>query len=140
MYICVTAFVLTNNNDIRLGGTAVPVSMIRVGKMVCAPKDSYKRVYKPNGSFHYPTIAANRLRIKGQFYFKPLELTGSSEGTVKKTKVSLLKCYQDQIIPDIERKIVDRFSNGGTRKVIVLKQEDGAGLHNDKTYLLEMKK
>ena len=59
MYICVTAFVLTNNNDIRLGGTAVPVSMIRVGKMVCAPKDSYKRVYRPDGSFHYPKIAAN---------------------------------------------------------------------------------
>ena len=139
MYICVTAFVLTNNNDIRMGGTAVPVSMIRVGKMVCAAKDTYKRVYKPNGKFHYPKIAANKLRTKGQFYFKALELTGSSEGTDKCPKVSLLKCYKEQIIPDMERKIKERFSNGGSREVIILKQEDGAGLHTHKTYIKEMK-
>ena len=140
MYICVTAFVLENGNDIRRGGIAVPISMVRVGKMMQATKDSYKRVYKPDGSYHYPQNPENRLREKGEWYFKSLELTGSSEGTSKKPKISLLKTYKDIIIPDIERKVVERFSNNGTRKVIVLKQEDGAGLHNDKTYLDEMHK
>ena len=139
MYICVTAFVLTNNNDIRQGGTAVPISMIRVGSMVKAAKDSYKRVYRPNGSYHYPKVNSNRLRKKGEMYFKSMELNGSSEGTQKCPKVSLLKEYKEKIIPAIEQKVVERFNNGGQRKVIVLKQEDGAGLHNDKTYLREMK-
>ena len=68
-----------------------------------------------------------------------MELNGSSEGTQKCPKVSLLKEYKEKIIPAIEQKVVERFNNGGQRKVIVLKQEDGAGLHNDKTYLKEMK-
>ena len=45
MYICVTAFVLNNGNDIRQGGIAVPIAMIRVGAMVAAKKDTFKRVY-----------------------------------------------------------------------------------------------
>ena len=40
-------------------------------------------------------------------YFKSLELTGSSEGTVKKPKVSLLRAYKEIIIPDIERKYAE---------------------------------
>ena len=35
--------------------------------------------------------------------------------------------YKEQIIPDIEKKIVNRFSNNGKRKVIIVKQEDSAG-------------
>ena len=117
MYICATAFVLTQDNDITKGGVAVPIAMVRVGKMVQATKDSYKRVYKSDGTYHYPKIDSNRLRKQGKFYFKSMELTGSSEGTNKKPKISLLKVYQDEIIPSIERKVVERFSNGGTRKV-----------------------
>ena len=139
MYIFVTAFVLTNNNDIRQGGVAVPISMIRVGAMVQASKDTYKRVYKPGGSYHYPKIDSNRLRTKGEMYFKSMELTGSSEGTEKYPKMSLLKEYKEKIIPSIERNVVEKFNNSGQRKVIVLKQEDGAGLHTDKTYLRGMK-
>lgn len=52
-------------------------------------------------------------------------------------KLSLLKQYQDHIIPDLQRKLVDRFSNGGERKVCIVSQEDGAGLHTEKTYLKE---
>ena len=60
MYIVVTAFIL-NNNDITKGRRAVPVSCIRLGRMVKAKQDSYRRVYKEDGSFHYPHIAANLL-------------------------------------------------------------------------------
>ena len=34
MYIVVTAYVLKNGNDISKGGVAVPMSLVRVGKMV----------------------------------------------------------------------------------------------------------
>jgi hypothetical protein len=61
MNIVCTAFVL-DNNDITRGGKAVPVACVRVGRMVTASKDSYKQVYRDDGSFHYPKIPANLLR------------------------------------------------------------------------------
>ena len=140
MYIVVTAYILRDQNDITRGGTAVPISCVRVGKMVRAKKNSYKRVYAPDGSYSYPKIDSNLLRKKGEMYLKNCELTGSSEGTEQHPKVSLLSVYKEQIIPDLEEKIVNRLSMGGTRKVIIVKQEDGAGLHQDGTYLREMKR
>ena len=131
---------LCDGNDIRRGGKAIPISLVRVGKMVKAKKDSYKRVYKENGSYHYPKLQANLLRKKGELYFASFELTGSKDGTEKKPKISLLKVYQEQIVPDFEEKVVRKFSNNGTRKVVIVKQEDGAGLHQDRTYLREMNK
>ena len=116
MYIVVTAFVL-NANDITKGGRAIPVSCIRVGRMVKAQKDSYRRVYKGNGTFHYPKITENILRRKGVEYFSAVELTGSSEGTEKAPKMSLLKQYEDQIVPDLERKVVERLSENGKKSV-----------------------
>ena len=139
MYIVVTAYVLRDRNDITKGGTAVPVSLIRVGRMVKAKRNTYKRVYKEDGSYTYPKIEANLLRREGEEYFKSCELTGSKEGTSKKPKMSLLKVYQEQIIPDLEEKIVKVYNNNGTRKVVIVKQEDGAGLHQDKTYLSTMR-
>ena len=73
-------------------------------------------------------------------YFKSFELTGSSEGTARNPKISLLQVYREKIIPKIEEKVVQRFNCNGTRKIIIVKQEDGAGLHTDSTYLCEMKK
>jgi len=136
LYIVVTAYVL-NNNDITGGGKAIPISCIRVGEMLPAQKNTYKRVYKNDGSYHYPPIAENLLRKRGQEYFKPMELNGSTTGTSKNPKVSLLQKYIDEIIPDIEQKIVDRFGSPETR-VCIVKQEDGAGLHTDGTYLKTM--
>ena len=136
LYIVVTAYVI-NNNDITAGGKAVPISCIRVGKMVKASKNSYKRVYKTDGSYHYPQIPENIKRRKGEEYFKPMELNGSNTGTPKKPKISLLQKYIDDIIPNIETKIVERFGTDDT-KVCIVKQEDGAGLHTDRTYLNTM--
>jgi hypothetical protein len=52
----------------------------------------------------------------------------------------LLKIYIEQIIPAIENKVVARFDKNGTRKICIVKQEDGAGLHQDKNYVKEMQK
>ena len=106
--------------------------------MAKAKKDSYKRVYKSDGTYTYPRIEANISRREGEEYFQCCELTGSKEGTESKPKISLLKLYQDQIIPDLEEKIVRKYSEGGTRRVVVVRQEDGAGVHQDKTYQREM--
>ena len=140
MYVVVTAFVLTNDNDIRKGGVAIPIACVRVGRMRKAQYNTYRRVYKEDGSHHYPKIPENQLRKEGEEYFKNVELTGSNEGTDKKPKMSLLKIYQEEIIPAIEEKVVQRFSQNGTRKVVCIKQEDSAGLHQDKKYVRTMRR
>ena len=56
MYIVCTAYVLNKDNDIRKGGTVIPVALVRVGHKTQAKKDSYKREYKNDGSYHYPKI------------------------------------------------------------------------------------
>ena len=137
MYIVVTAFVL-NNNDVAGGGTAIPIACVRVGQMKKAEKDSYKRVYRDDGTYHYPCILENRLQKKGEMYFSNVELTGSNEGTDNSPKVSLLKVYEDEIIHAIEEKVVQRYNENGEVEVCIVKQEDGAGLHQDKTYLARM--
>ena len=139
MYVVVTAFVPIEN-DINKGGITIPVACVRVGREVEAQKNSYKRVYKDDGTYHHPHIEANRLRTKGNLYFTSLDLKGSSEGTEKKPKCSLLKIYKERVIAAIEREIVDKLSDNGRIRVIVIKQEDGAGAHNDKKYCDEMKK
>jgi hypothetical protein len=68
-----------------------------------AERDTYKRAYKEGGTFHYPKIEANRLRRKGaELYFRPMEVTGSREGTAKKPMCSLLKYFLDIEIPNMD--------------------------------------
>ena len=128
MYVVVTAYVL-NDNNIEKDGTAIPVSCVRVGKYVTQTKNSYKRKYKEDGSYTYPQTEENISKRAGQVYFKSFDLRGSSEGTVKKPKISLLKIYKEHIIPDLQSKVVDVYNNNGQRKVVIVKQEDGAGTH-----------
>ena len=87
MYVVVTAFA-PHDNDFTKGGIVIPVACVRVGKEVEAKKDSFKRVYREDGTWHHPQIPANRLRKKYDKYFKSLEITGSSEGTEKNPKCS----------------------------------------------------
>ena len=84
------------------GGEAVKISLVRAGRMEPAQKDSYRRVYKQDGTFHYPKEPENLLRKKGELYFKPLEITGSSEGTAKAPKFPLTKFWADTEIPNLE--------------------------------------
>ena len=60
MYVVCTAF-LPTDNDITKGGVTVPIACERVGRMIAAQKDTYKRVYDGNGNMSYPKIAENRL-------------------------------------------------------------------------------
>ena len=86
MYIVLTTF-FPHNNDMTQGGISKIVSLVRVGKMVKAAKDSYKRVYKADGSYHCPKIPVNKLRSKGEEYFQSCEITGSAEGNEKTPKI-----------------------------------------------------
>ena len=54
--------------------------------------------------------------------------------------MSLLDVTKNTIIPAIEEKVVTRYNDGGRVKVCVVYQKDGAGLHQDKTYIREKKK
>ena len=55
MYIVMTGFSPTDNDFLK-GGTAHMISAVLVGKALPAKKDSYKRVYMEDGTFHYPKI------------------------------------------------------------------------------------
>ena len=70
MYICTTAYLVTDN-EITKGGLGFKISMERVGRMLAAKKDSYKRVYNNNSTaFRYPKVPENLLRKKGDSYFQ----------------------------------------------------------------------
>ena len=75
MAVVVSAFI-PKDNDIEKGGKAFKVSIERAGRMVKATKDSYKRVYREDGTYHYPQIEENRLRTKGEMYFRDMGVTG----------------------------------------------------------------
>jgi len=57
-------------NDVVQGGEGIKIDMERAGGMVRASRDSYKRVYRDDGTYHYPQIPENILRRKGQEYFE----------------------------------------------------------------------
>ncbi len=102
MGIASTAFA-PDGNDITKGGRAFLVNLVRVGGMVKATKDTYKRVYRDDGTYHYPVLLENRLQKKGEFYFKGLEITGSKKGTAKEPKFDLLSYFQDTEIPKLDQ-------------------------------------
>jgi hypothetical protein len=95
------------------GGTARRVSCVRVGALWPVERDTYKRVYKGDGTFHYPKIETNRLRRKGELYFKSMEITGSTEGTEKKPKFSLLKYFMEIEIPNMDKLAAEIFAETG---------------------------
>ena len=94
-------------NDITNSGRDFPVAIIRVSKMVKLDKDVFKRLYRDDGTYYCPRILENQLWKKGEFYFKSCELIGSSDGTWKNPKMSLLSVYRREIIPAIEEKHAD---------------------------------
>jgi hypothetical protein len=125
MVIATTAF-LPFGNDVTKGGTARRVSCVRVGAL--------QRVYKDGGTFHNPKIETNRLRRKGELYFKSIEITGSTEGTEKKPKFSLLNYFMEIEIPNMDKLAAEILAETGKR-VIMRYQMDGAGPHTDATLL-----
>lgn len=63
---------------------------------------SYKRVYASDGSYTYPKVSEHRLRVKDNFYFRNMEITGSKEDTEKDPKFSLLTYHWDVLFPELE--------------------------------------
>jgi hypothetical protein len=98
LIIASTAF-LPVDNDVTAGGEAVLVGLQRAGRMVAAERDTFARVYAPDGSgsYSYPKILANRLRVKGQEYFQGMEITGFSTGTKKNPKYPLTEFFADEM-------------------------------------------
>jgi len=133
MFIASTGFV-PHNNDIENGGVGYKISFVRVGRMVPAARTTFKRVYKPDGKHHYPRVQANILRTQGELYFQPLEITGSSDGTEKAPKYSLLKFFRDIEIPRLEA-VAREIEHATLKKVVIRYQMDGAGPHRDGTLL-----
>ena len=102
MGIASTAFVPQNNN-MEAGGDVHLVSWTRIGQMVKAKKLVQKSLQNDGtASYHYPAVPENILREKGQFYFKGMGITGSSNGTTKDLKFNLLKWFCDVEIPKLE--------------------------------------
>eukprot|EP00978_Attheya_sp_CCMP212_P046191 scaffold378327_cov47-Attheya_sp.AAC.1 len=62
-----------------------------------AKKNSYSRVYRNDGTYHYPKDPANILRREGEENFENWEIQGVSEGTAKNPKFSLLKYKQERL-------------------------------------------
>lgn len=104
--------------------------------MRCAQlrKDSYCRVYREDGRCHYPKIPENRLRKKGELYFEPMEITGSSEGTPQNPKYSLQRFFRDIEIPKLDD-IAAKLSMQLYKRVVIRYQKDNAGPHQDATLL-----
>ena len=131
MAIAVTGFAPINNN-VKAGGFGYKVCLNRAGKMMVAKKDSYKRVYNDDGTYCYPKISGNKLREKGKRYFESLEITGSSRGTLKEPKYSLLDWFSSEYLPALDRIARKYESENPGKKLIVVGQFDGAGPHQDR--------
>ena len=129
MLICTTAY-LPHNNDMERGGMAYKVSMERVGKLLPAKRDSYKRVYNDDNTFSYPHIEQNIIRRKGELYFQSMEINATKEGSVSAPKFSLLKFFVEKEIPRLE-KLTETLKESYNQPVIVRYQMDSAGPHTD---------
>ena len=75
----------------NLPDSTYKVSMERVGKLIPAKRDSYRRVYKDDNTFSYPHIPENMIRKKGEFSFQSMDVNATKEGTVSAPKYLLLK-------------------------------------------------
>ena len=101
LVVCAHAFA-PFDNDLRKGGTAYKLKMTRCGGMVKAQKNSFKRVYRDDGTYHYPRLPENQLREKGKEYFENQEITGSKESDGKNRKFALAKWLNDDFMPDLK--------------------------------------
>jgi hypothetical protein len=130
LVIASTAFV-PSNNDIEAGGVSHLVGLQRAGRMVAAERDTYKRVYDPDGSgsYTYPKTLANRLRVKGQEYFQGMEITGSSVGKKKTPKYPLTEFFAEEI--ERLEGLAQKIESETGKRVVVRYQMDGAGPHRD---------
>ena len=131
LLICAMAIV-PHGNNLRKGGKTYKLSMARCGGMVKTTKDTYKRVYRDDGTYHYPKIPENQLRHAGQMYFENWEIRGSDSSSAEgKGKYALTTWAEEEIMPaleDLSRKVE---TESGCR-VHVRGQWDNASPHKEK--------
>ena len=134
LLICAMAIV-PRDNDLRKGGRTHKLSMARCGGMVEATKDTYKRVYRENGTYHYPKIPENRRRVAGEKYFESWEITGSKTSTEEgKGKYALTVWLDKEIMPPLHQLCRQIEMESGCR-VWVRGQWDNATPHVEKKLL-----
>ena len=134
--LCTTGF-LPFENDFVKGGRGVKIHMQRAGGWISAERDTYRRVYRDDGTYYYPPIPENRLRVAGQQYFQNWEITGSNEGTPTEPKFSLLKYWRDKLFEILDNKVRE-IEMELNKRIVVRFQWDNAPPHVDKrlkTYL-----
>lgn len=129
---------LPNENDPKNGGEAVPINITRCGRMKQAKKDTYQRVYNKNGTYTMPPIPENWLRVKGEWYFENMEITGSSRFKKGKEKFPMLDHWRDTLWPEIDR-VRAHFSQKMNKKIVVVNQDDNASSHREDQFLEYMK-
>ena len=56
------------------GGEGYRLGIFRAGHMIEAKRNTYKRVYKSDGSYHHPRVDAGLLRKKVNFISRQLRL------------------------------------------------------------------
>ena len=129
MAIASTAFA-PFDNDMERGGLAFKLSLDRVGGYQIAGRTTYKREYLKKGekkkgkkNYHYPQREDNISRKKGDRYWVPMEITGSSEGTAKDPKFSLLNWFKTKEIPRLED--IARKVHSTTLQKPIIRYQDG---------------
>lgn len=99
--------------------------------MVKAKKNSYKRVYRDDGTYHYPTDPNNILRKKGEEYFENWEITGSKDELKGNSKFALTKWVKNIFIEDLKRQCQELELKLG-KKIHVRGQWDNASPHTER--------
>ena len=123
MYIAMTGFRL-NHNYIKKEDKRIQYHWLGLEQWLRLRKIHLNVFIKKDGGFHYPTIISNRVRIKGNLCVKACEIT----------EMSFVWAHREIIILDMDE-LAKKLSENGRKKVVFVRQEDGAGPHNDKTYM-----
>ena len=119
------------DNDPRSGGLGYKIQMSRAGGKVKAKKNTYKRVYRPDGTFHYPQIEENLIREKDKEYFDNWEITGSREEKNGVKKFSLKKWIEEVYTPRL-LEVAQQIESDTGKRVVIRDSWDNATPHIEK--------
>ena len=122
---------------IEKGERSVKVRIDHAGIIVAAKEDSYKCFYKDDGLYTYPRLPETRLRVKGELYFKNMEITRSKEGTEREAKMDILPYHRRILFPRLEE-LSREFGEEGEDGVELIPyyQMNGAGPHQCEKLLI----
>lgn len=132
--LCIsTVGFLPKDNDPRKGGRSFLLDFTRAGQYEIANCDTYRRVYRDDGTYSMPRIPANRLRTRGQEYFVDTEITGSRREHGGKKKFPMLDFFRDTLLPKFDA-IAEELSRELNKKIVIRYQHDNASPHVEKQF------